>query len=178
MSIIPSGINDALKKDAENANKPRRESGEYIVEVSNVGIADKPTSWIDKALMVDARFLDDIGGEHKCRIELSPCTGQDGQISPGKIKFLRWQLGALGLDADELAFQLFGIIGNKYKARYTVDTGINEDGTFKRPNAKLNPHTNKPYINRDLVFMEKIEEETTAADQAEAADEEGPEEGA
>lgn len=170
--LIPNDISSALKKDAEESNKPRRDSGEYEVEVTSVSIADNPTSWIEKALIVEAKFLDEIGGDAKVRIELSPCTARDGGISPGKIKFLRWQLGALGLDPDELAFQLFGIIGNKYKGRYTVDNGLNEDGSLKRPGANLNPHTGKPYINRDLIFLEKIE--TTEAKQD--ADAEAPDE--
>ncbi len=170
--LIPSNIGDALKKDAEASQKPRRESGEYEVEVTSVAIADNPTSWIEKALMVEAKFLDELGGEEKVRIELAPCTARDGGLSPGKIKFLRWQLGALGLDPDEIAFQLFGIIGNRYKGRYTVDNGLNEDGSLKRPGANLNPHTGKPYINRDLIFLEKIEtpEDKQDAD-AEAPDE-------
>jgi hypothetical protein len=155
--LIPSGVGDALKKADAEASKPRRESGEYLVEVTSVGLADNPTSWIEKAIMVDTRFLDDIGGEHKVRIELSPCTGRDGEISEGKIRFLGWQLRALGLDPDEIAFQLFGLIGNTYKARYTVDNGLDENGEPKFPNAKLNPHTGKPYVNRDLVFLEKVE---------------------
>lgn len=171
MSIIPSDIAAAIKVDEENSHKPRRESGEYLVEVTGVGIADKPVAWIDKALMIEAKFLDDIGGDHKVRLELSPCTDQQGAISPGKIRFLRWQLEALQLDAEELAFQVYGVIGNVYKCRYTVDDGINEDGTYKRPNAKLNPHTGKPYINRDLVFLEKVEKTETAAEAAEGPDE-------
>jgi hypothetical protein len=177
VSLIPSNINDAIKKDAEDSNKPRRESGEYQVEVTSVAIADNPTTWIEKALMVEAKFLDEIGGTHKVRIELSPCTARDGGLSPGKIKFLRWQLGALGLDADEIAFQLFGIIGNRYKGRYTVDDGLNEDGSLKRPGANLNPHTGKPYINRDLIFLEKLESDKQDAD-AEAPDAEASDEGA
>jgi len=172
--LIPSGISDAIKKDAEDSQKPRRDSGEYVVEVTSVAIADNPTTWIEKALMVEAKFLDDIGGEAKVRIELSPCTARDGGLSAGKIKFLRWQLGALGLDADELAFQLFGIIGNKYKGRYTVDDGLNADGSLKRPGANLNPHTNKPYINRDLVFLEKID----TVEEKQDADAEAPDAGA
>jgi hypothetical protein len=168
--LISNDISAALKKDAEESNKPRRESGEYEVEVTSVAIADNPTTWIEKALMVEAKFLDDIGGTEKVRIELAPCTARDGGLSPGKIKFLRWQLGALGLDADEIAFQLFGIIGNRYKGRYTVDDGLNEDGSLKRPNANLNPHTGKPYINRDLIFLEKLESTKQDAD-AEAPDE-------
>lgn len=156
-SIIPSGVTDALKEAEANAGKPRRDSGEYEVEVTSVAIADNPVNWITKALMVEVKFLDNPEDTHKVRIELAPCTDKTGAISPGKIRFLRWQLGALGLDPEELAFQLFGIIGNHYKTRYTVDTGINEDGTFKRPNANLNPHTGKPYINRDLIFLEAVE---------------------
>ncbi len=163
--IISSDITNALKQDAENSNKPRRESGEYIAEVTSVAIADNPVSWIDKALMVEVKFLDDIGGDYKFRLELAPCTDKTGSISPGKIRFLRWQLGALGLDVDEIAFQLFGIIGNQYKTRYTVDDGLNEDGSFKRPNANLNPHTGKPYVNRDLIFLEKVETPAEVSDE-------------
>ena len=177
MSIIPSGIADAIKQDEKDSNKPFRESGTYGVEVTSVAIADSPTSWINKALMVEVKFLDEIAGTHKVRIELDPCTDKTGNLSAGKIKFLRWQLGALGLNAEELAFELFGIIGNHYEAKYTVDDGLNPDGSFKRPNANLNPHTQKPYINRDLVFMKKIEKAEAAQDAAveapdEAADEE------
>lgn len=178
MSIIPNAINEALKKDAEQSARPRRDSGEYLVEVTSVAIADNPTSWIEKALLVDAKFLDETGGDHKVRIELAPCTDKTGNISPGKIKFLRWQLGALGLDPENLAFELFGIIGNTYKSRYTVDDGLNEDGSLKRPGANLNPHTGKPYINRDLIFLEKVEKTETLAEAAEAPDEDGPSEGA
>lgn len=172
MSLIPSNINDAVKKDAEESNKPRRGSGEYEVKVTSVAPATNPKPWIDSAIVVKAEFLDDIGGDHEVIIELSPCTAKDGSLSPGKIRFLRWQLGALGLDMDEIEFQLFGIMGKKYKARYTVDNGINEDGTLKRPNANLNPHTGKPYINRDLVFLEAIEEKAEEAKQD--ADAEAP----
>ena len=162
VSLIPKEISEAIAKDAEQSSKPRRESGEYLAEVTSVAIADNPVSWIDKALMVDVKFLDEIGGDHKVRIELQPCTDKNGNISPGKIKFLRWQLSALELDPDELAFQLFGIIGNQYKVRYTVDNGLNEDGTPKNPSAKLNPHTGKPYVNRDMVFLGRHIPDTNA----------------
>lgn len=169
--IISDEISKALAADEAASNTPFRESGEFPVEVTSVAIADNPTSWIEKALMVEAKFLDDIGGAAKVRIELAPCTDKTGAISPGKIKFLRWQLSALGLDHDELAFQLFGIIGNKYKGRYTVDDGLNADGSLKRPNANLNPHTGKPYINKDLIFLEALTEEVDAQNAAEAPDE-------
>jgi hypothetical protein len=167
--IISDSIAEALKKDEAESQRPRRESGTYEVEVTSVAIEDNPKPWIEKGLKVKARFLDDIAGEHECLIELSPCTGKDGSISPGKIKFLRWQLGALGLDHEELAFQLFGIIGNRYEAQYKVDDGLNEDGTPRNPKANLNPHTGKPYINRDLVFKKKIESPAEVAEQQEGA---------
>ena len=159
--IISSEIAEALKKEDQTSRRPARSSGEYEVEITSVAIADNPVAWIEKALMVDVKYLDDIGGDFKFRLELAPCTDKAGNISPGKIRFLRWQLSALGLDADEIAFQLFGIIGNRYKVRYTVDNGLNEDGSLKRPNANLNPHTGKPYINRDMIFLEKIDNTTT-----------------
>lgn len=167
--IISDEIANALKKDAETSRRPSRDSGEYEVEVTSVAIADNPTGWIEKALMVEVKYLDEAGGDFKYRLELAPCKDKTGNISPGKIRFLRWQLNALGLDHEEIAFQLFGIIGNKYKVKYTVDNGLNEDGSLKRPNANLNPHTGKPYINRDMVFLEKID--TTTED--DVADDEG-----
>lgn len=176
--LISNDISAALKKDAEDSARPHRPTGEYEVEVTSVAIADNPTTWIEKALMVEAKFLDDLGGTQKVRIELAPCTAKDGSLSTGKIKFLRWQLGALGLDPDEIAFQLFGIIGNHYKAKYTADDGLDANGEPRPERKDRNPHTGKPYINKDLVFNSKIETPEAKQDaDAEAPDAEAADEG-
>ena len=160
MGIISEAFDEMF--DATEVGGGRLEDGKYEGTVTAVAIRDSVRSWVDAELSVT--LTTDDGSKAFADIEVSPLTTKDGQLSQGKIKFLKWQLQALGYNGklSELEYNLESLFG----ARVTFEVKSEES-------TKLNPKTGRPYVNRQTVILDNISPgvgaDTTPSAPAEAA---------
>ena len=135
---------DAAFDDVE-VGKGRLSDGEYdgVVKAVNIQPGRKP--WVDQQLSVTLEAQK--GGVAFADIELAPLTDREGNLSKGKLKFLKWQLESLGYQGklSELEYNLEGLFGAGVK--FKVETTIQD---------KVNPNTGKNYTNTDVVLVENI----------------------
>lgn len=147
------GITDEMDKKFEETEVGSGGRTKYFSEgphvatvtAASVGKGKKP--WIDKGLHIT---LTGSNGEvAQVEIEVAPLTDKQGNASDGKMKFLKWQLTALGYD------------GKLSNLEHSLDTIYGNRVSFKLelvPGKKINPHTGKPYVNADIVLLEASEE--------------------
>lgn len=128
----------------------RLPAGTYQGSVSNIQLVtgdDVWKPWVNIALQVQ---LTTDEGKASTQIELDPLTGKDGTTSPGKLKFLKWQLRSLGYEGSlknlEAAIMNGIFHGNvvNFEVKETQSTQINEK-------------TGQPFVNRDVVVTEFVE---------------------
>jgi hypothetical protein len=133
--------------EVSQTNYPRRlPAGDYVGVVTKVNLGESTKPWVDTALHVELTTNDGATAEHE--VEVAPLTGKDGEISPGKIKFLKWQLQALGYEGkySDLEYELDALYGRYVDFQVKTSEG-----------SKTNPHTGKPYINREVVLKNPAE---------------------
>lgn len=80
--------------------------------------------------------------------EVSPLTNKQGEVSEGKVRFLKTILTNLGYDKplSQLPVNAGGLVGSR--VRVDVSEELSK---------KMNPDTNEPYRNRRLFVTELIE---------------------
>lgn len=146
MSLVASDI-DALYEATElSTGGAKLPDGIYTGTVNSIKVEPSPDymTWCD--YLVKGSVKNDQGMSF-FEFELSPLRGKDGEPSLGKIKFVKWQLEALGYKGriGEVEFHLGNLIGNEveFEVKSTVS-------------AKLNPKTNQPYINKETLIKNFI----------------------
>lgn len=124
--------------------------GSYRGSVTGVKVVagnDVWKPWIDVALQVT---LTTDEGTTSTQIELAPLTSKDGSTSPGKLKFVKWQLSALGYEGKlrdlEEAILRGDFHGN------VIDFEVKEEVS-----TSINPKTNQPYVNRETLLKDFVE---------------------
>ena len=129
-----SNIDDIFADISEESTGHRLDVGTYEGTVVSAEVTEGRAPWVDTQLTVN--FQTDDGGYAYADIELAPCLGPDGQISPGKVKFLRWQMQALGIPGapSEVAQNLAHAVGNVV----AFEVAPQRSG-------KINEKTGKPY---------------------------------
>ena len=139
-------LDDSIDEAFEEAEvgSGRLADGKYDGVVKGVKIEPSKTPWIDMQLSVQLEAQQ--GGTTFANIELSPLTDKEGNISRGKLKFLKWQLQSLGYTGklSDLEYNLEGLFG----AGVTFEVKTTEGRT--------NPKTGKPYMNREVVMLDNI----------------------
>ena len=144
-------ISDDLDEQFEEATVggARLPAGTYTGSVTGVTLATgdgvwKP--WIDTALQVT---LTTDEGSAVQQYELAPLTGKDGAISPGKLKFIKWQLGALGYEGKFKNLEA-AILNGQFHGNVV-------EFEVKESEGSLNSKTGLPYINREIVLKNFVE---------------------
>lgn len=147
---ISDELDDQFEDTKLGEGGSRLGSGTYegtITDVKLVTGDDVWKPWIDVALSV--KFNTDEGSISQ-QYEVMPLTGKDGNVSPGKLKFIKWQLSALGYEGKlkdlEDAILQGTFHGNrvKFEVKETVSTSINQK-------------TGKPYVNTEVVAKDFLE---------------------
>lgn len=152
-TMIPQSLDEAFEQAEETSfeRPPRLTAGTYTGHVMSAKVvhgAEARKPWIDSALLV--RVEDEkTKGSIFHEFELAPLTDKTGQLSAGKIGFIKGQLRKLGYDGrlSELEFNLDQVILNKI--RFTVKENVSN---------KMNEKTGKPYVNTEVVVEELIEQ--------------------
>lgn len=106
--------------------------------------------WVERELSL--RLTVDQG-EHAGRttfadVELAPLTGRDGQVSDGKMRYLKWQItDVLGYEGklSELDQHASQFVGTRVSFEQKVTLA-----------AKINPSTGTPYENREVTLKAKL----------------------
>lgn len=125
-------------------------AGEYegVVVGAEVRSGFKP--WVERELSLR---LTVEGGEFNGRttfadIELAPLTGRDGNISDGKVRYVKWQItDVLGYEGklSELDRHAGQFVGTRVSFEQKVSLA-----------AKVNPSTGTPYENREVTLKTKL----------------------
>ncbi len=135
---------DAAFDDVE-VGKGRLSDGEYDGVVKAVRIEPGRKPWVETQLTIELEAQK--GGVAFADIEVAPLTDKEGNLSKGKLKFLKWQLESLGYEGklSNLEYNLEGLFGAgvKFKVESTIQN-------------KINPKTGKNYTNTDVVLVENI----------------------
>lgn len=141
MGLIPNNISEAYTSTP--AGRPTLQDGQYngVVLQARLGESRKP--WVDVALLVQVQDHES-GASAWSETEVLPLTDGDGDPHPKKLKFLKWQLEALGYDGslEDLEERVLTFSGRQ----------VTFDVTTK-PSTKINPNTGLPYTNRDVKLL-------------------------
>lgn len=153
MGLVPADLDEAF--DATESGPPADgegllPAGEYQGVVVSAEVRDpKYKTWRDGELSIKLQVTE---GEHAgkntfCDVETAPLTNKEGASSPGKLKFLKWQLEALGYNGklSELPGQAQNLMG----AVVSFEQKIEEQD-------KINPKTGDKYVNREVVLKENV----------------------
>lgn len=148
MGLIDSSIDDDFAKAKPTAARMEAGPNQEVTIAQVEIVADKTKikrTWVDVELVVT--FQNEAGAKAWHHIELAPLTDKDGNVSPGKLGFVKSQLEAMGFlgKLSELEYQVNGLLGAK------VRINVNDVAS-----TKLNPKTNKPYVNREIYANELI----------------------
>lgn len=128
----------------------RLDAGDYEGIVTNARYVtgeDTWKPWVEAALEV--QFTTPMG-KVTTQWETSPCTKNDGNVNTGWLGILKKNLrgigyeGSLGdLEAAVMNGQFHGV-----KSAFTI---------VDKQQTKINPHTNQPYVDRNVYVNEFIE---------------------
>ncbi|MBC7461673.1 MAG: hypothetical protein H7287_09960 [Thermoleophilia bacterium] len=125
-------------------------AGEYEGVVAGAEVRSGFRPWVEQELSlrltVDAGEFN--GRTTFCDIELSPLHGRDGQISSGKVGYLKWQItDVLGYDGvlSELDQHAGTFVGTRVSFEQKITLA-----------AKVNPATGTPYENREVTLKAKL----------------------
>jgi hypothetical protein len=142
---------DKQFEDTNTSGGARLDPGTYRATITNIRVvtgSDVWKPWMNAALQVS--FSTDQGG-CVAQYELEPLTSKDGSISPGKLKFLKWQLASLGYEG-KLADLEDTIMRGEFHGN-VVNIEVKESVS-----QRVNPNTGEPYKNREVLaknFVEK-----------------------
>lgn len=123
-------------------------SYEGVIQSAEVRAGFRP--WVEQELSLRIQIK---GGEHDgrttfCDIELAPLTGRDGQISEGKMRYVKWQItDVLGYEGP--LSDLTSFAPNVIGLRIQFDQKVSLS-------PKLNPRTGKPYENREVTLRQAL----------------------
>lgn len=125
-------------------------AGEYEGVVAGAEVRSGFRPWVEQELSL--RLTVDSGEFNGrttfCDIELAPLTGRDGQISSGKVGYVKWQItDVLGYDGvlSELGQHASEFIGTRVSFEQKITLA-----------AKVNPATGTPYENREVTLKAKL----------------------
>ncbi|MCB0877408.1 MAG: hypothetical protein KDC46_00300 [Thermoleophilia bacterium] len=144
----------ATPSSEEPAEEPKAggllPAGEYTGTVVSAEVRSGFRPWVEQELslrlQVDAGEFQ--GRTTFCDIELAPLTGRDGQISDGKVRYVKWQItDVLGYDGQlsALGDHAHSFVGTKVSFEQKI-----------RLAAKVNPQTGKPYENREVTLRQNL----------------------
>ena len=125
-------------------------AGEYEGVVAGAEVRSGFRPWVEQELSL--RLTVDTGEFNGrttfCDIELAPLTGRDGQISSGKVGYVKWQItDVLGYDGvlSELGQHASEFIGTRVSFEQKITLA-----------AKTNPATGTPYENREVTLKANL----------------------
>jgi hypothetical protein len=125
-------------------------AGEYEGVVASAEVRSGFRPWVEQELSL--RLTVDTGEFNGrttfCDIELAPLTGRDGQISQGKVGYVKWQItDVLGYDGklSELTGHTDQFIGTRVSFEQKITLAM-----------KINPSTGTPYENREVTLKAKL----------------------
>lgn len=144
MGIIPD-LDDMFEAAEVGGTYVRVEDGTHEGTITAAAVRESKKPWRDAEFYVCITTPE--GGEVHHTVEVAPLVGKDGNISTGKVKWLKWQLQACGFDGklSELESQAESLMGNRVKFEISSEESTN-----------INEKTGKPYINRDIVVKDYL----------------------
>jgi len=125
-------------------------AGEYEGVVVSGEVRSGFRPWVEQelSLRLQVDTGEFAGRTTFCDIELAPLTGRDGNISEGKVRYVKWQItDVLGYDGvlSELSQHATSFSGLRVRFEQKVT-----------PAMKVNPATGKPYENREVTLREAL----------------------
>lgn len=163
MGLVPDSL-DSVYNEVEAAKAPAGgggllPEGEYTGVILSAEVRPGMKPWVDAELSLKLQVTEPAEHAEKvtfCDIELAPNTDKSGNPSPGKLKFVKGQLENLEYSGklSEVEYQTNSFLGATVEFRQKVDDHIEEDGSFDGY-ARINPNTNKPYVDRE-VYINKL----------------------
>ncbi len=143
MSLVSADIAAAF--ESAELGGAKLEDGNYVGTIRSLKVEEGKMYGRDAVVLKGS-----VGNEEGMAffdIELSPLTDKEGNLSAGKVKFLKWQLDAMGFKGsiEDLEFHLANLIDNE------VDFEVRS-----KVSAKINEKTGQPYINTDTVIKNFI----------------------
>jgi hypothetical protein len=141
----------------EGAPRTLLPAGSYEGVVQSAEVRSGFRPWVEQELSLRLQVT---GGEFDgrttfCDIEIAPLTGRDGNISDGKVRYVKWQItDVLGYDGtlSELGNHAGTFIGTKVSFEQKVSLS-----------PKVNPRTGQPYENREVTLRESLGREAVVA---------------
>ena len=156
---------DALYEEAEvpTGGGGLLPAGSYTGTVISAEVRDSKTPWIDEELSLKLQVTegDHAGKTTFCDIELKPLTDKNDQPSKGKVKFVKWQLEALGYDGklSEVKFGVAGLYGAVVEFEQKVTDYLDAEGNPVGMNGRqprINENTGKPYVDREVTLKDNV----------------------
>lgn len=150
MGIIPDNLDDEFEETEAGGGGGLLPAGEYEGVVTDLVIAPSKfrpwrTAELSGKLTVDDG--DASGGVTFFDFEVAPLTDKEGNTSKGKLKFLKWQLTALGYDGklSELEQRLHELNGARVSFEQKDEASPN-----------INPKSGKPYRDREAILKDNL----------------------
>lgn len=164
MGLIPEGLDEEYDEvEAATGTGGLLPAGEYTGTVVTAEVRESRVPWIDAELAVKLQVTE---GEHEgkvtfCDIEVAPLTDKSGQPSKGKLKYVKWQLEALGYEGklSEVEYAVGGLVGAQVKFEQKVVDYLDAEGNPVPMNGRdprINDKTGKPYIDREVTLRENV----------------------
>lgn len=143
------------------STEPKLPAGPHEGTITSVSIVagDKVWKpWMDVALQWTVKNED---GYVSDQIEVAPLTNKQGETT-GKLRWLKGQLQGMGYTGGlkDLEMNIGQVLQNKVKIE--IEEEVSD---------KTNPHTGKPYVNRNskiVALLEEVDAEDNLADQLSA----------
>lgn len=156
---------DALYAEAEvpSGGGGLLPAGEYTGTVIAAEVGESRTPWIEEQLSLKLQVTE---GDHAnkttfCDIELKPLTDKNDQPSKGKLKYVKWQLEALGYEGklSEVGYNVASFYGAVVTFEQKVADYLNSDGEPIAMNGReprINENTGKPYVDREVTLKDNV----------------------
>lgn len=176
MGLIPESMDQEYEEtEVGSGGGGLLPAGDHTGTVVAAEVRESRKPWVDAELSVKLQITE---GEHAGKttfadIELAPLTGKDGQLSKGKLKFVKWQLEALGYEGklSELEYHVPELYGAVVEFEQKVFTYLDISGNPVPMNGRqprINEQTGKPYIDREVTLKQNVMPGATAPASASA----------
>lgn len=146
MGMIPDSISDAYNEIPKGGGG-RLPDSDYYGTVVRASLKESRKPWVDIELVVQVKEANS-GITTFCSVEVTPLTNKDGDISQGKLKFLKWQLDVLGYNGalKDLEDHVHSLVGSQVEFNISTELG-----------ARINPKTGQPYENRYVKLIRRLD---------------------
>lgn len=145
MGLIPSEL-DSAYNEIPRGGAGRLPDGSYYGTVTRVSLKESRKKWIDIELVAQVKEAK-TGITSFVAVEVTPLTNRDGDISQGKLKFLKWQLDVLGYNGS-----LSGLEDHLHEL-----TGVGVEFNISTElSTRINQKTGQPYENRSVKLIRKL----------------------